>query len=143
MAVITVNERLVKLARVDQSMAPGVSGQALDAGTYVTQAADGRYVPGGTNGGGIVVETVLTANAPISVLKKGILDLGPDSQTRAPGAVVYGHPSGATPGALDDAATHVEGTTTITHVRVGTIEAGRGDLNGEGAEQRRYLRVEA
>lgn len=130
MAAITVNERFVKLARVDQSMTPAVSGQALDAGTYVTQGADGRYVPGGTNGGGIVVETVLTANAPISVLKKGILDMGADLQTRNPGTPIFGTPAGA----LDDVATG--------NVRIGTVEAGRGDLNGDGAAQRRYLRVE-
>ncbi|MDP9437680.1 MAG: hypothetical protein M3P49_02890 [Actinomycetota bacterium] len=143
MAVITVNERLVKLARVDQSIPPAVSAQPLDAGTYVTQAADGRYVPGGASGGGIVVETVLTANAPISVLKKGILDLGPDLQTRNPGTPVFGRPSNVSPGALDDAATHVDGAATINNVRIGVVEAGRGDLNGDGAAQRRYLRVEA
>lgn len=142
MAIITVNERLVKLARVDQSIPPAISGAPLDAGTYVTQAADGRYVPGGTSGGGIVVETVLTANAPISVLKKGILDLGPDFQTRAPGTLIFGRPSNLSPGALDDAATFVDGATTVNNVRIGAVEMGRGDLNGVGV-QRRYLRVEA
>lgn len=142
MAVVTVNERFVKLARVDQSMVPAVSGAALDAGTFVSQGADGRYVAGGTTGG-IVVETVLTPNAPISVLKKGILDLGADAlSTRNPGTPIYGSPSGATVGALDDAASRVEATVTIQHTRIGTVEAGRGDLNGEGNAQRRYLRVE-
>lgn len=130
MAQVVVNERLVKLARVDQSMVPAVSGTALDAGTFVSQGADGRYVAGGITGG-IVVETVLTANTPISVLKKGILDLGADAlSTRNPGTPIYGTPTGA----LDDLATD--------NVKVGTVEAGRGNLNGEGNAQRRYLRVE-
>ena len=133
MAAITVNERLVKLARVDQSMEPAVSASALDAGTYVTQGADGRYVAGGGAGGGIVVETVLAPNAPISVLRKGILDLGGTVlATRAPGTPVY---AAAATGILDDAATG--------NVQVGRVEAGRGQLNGAGADQRRYLRVNA
>jgi hypothetical protein len=136
MAAIAVNERFVKLARVDQSMTPAVSGEPLDAGNFVTQAADGRYIKGGTNGGGIVVETVLTANAPISVLKKGILDVGDALQTRDPGTPVFGTPAGG----LDDAATG--------NVRVATVEAGRGNLGGglDGSPasggQRKYLRVE-
>lgn len=132
MAAIAVNERFVKLARVDQSMVPAVSGEALDAGTVVSQGADGRFVRGtaGLNRG-VVVETVLAANAPISVLKKGILDMGAGLQARNPGTPVYAVPA---TGALDDAATG--------NVEVGYVEAGRGDLNGEGAAQRRYLRVD-
>lgn len=137
MAEITINERFVKLARVDQSITPAVSGEPLDAGSFVTQAADGRYVRGGANGGGIVVETVLTVNAPISVLKKGILDVGDALQTRAPGTPVFGTPTGT----LDDAATG--------NTRVGTVEAGRGNIGGplDGSAsangQRKYLRIEA
>lgn len=130
MATVNVNERFVKLARVDQSMTPAVSGSPLDAGSYVSQDASGRYVLGGTNGGGIVVETVLTANAPISVLKKGILDVGDALQSLDPGTPVYGTPAGG----LDTAATG--------NTRIGTVEAGRGDLNGPGNAQRKYLRVE-
>lgn len=131
MATIAVNERLVKLVRVDQSMTPAVSGQALDAGTVVHQGADGRYVPGNGEGRGVVVETVLTANAPISVLKKGLMDLGGTVLAgRNPGLAVFGSPAGA----LDDAATD--------NARVGSVEAGRGDIDGEGNAQRRCLRVE-
>lgn len=131
MAALGVNERLVKLVRVDQSMAPGISGAALDAGVVASQGNDGRYVAGTANDTkGVVVETVLTANAPISVLKKGLLDLG--------GAVLAGRNGGtpiyATPaGVLDDAATG--------NTLVGVVEVGRGDLDGEGV-QRRYLRVD-
>ncbi|MDP9439806.1 MAG: hypothetical protein M3P49_13875, partial [Actinomycetota bacterium] len=64
-------------------------------------------------------------------------------QTRNPGTPVFGRPSNVSPGALDDAATHVDGAATINNVRIGVVEAGRGDLNGDGAAQRRYLRVEA
>ncbi len=144
MAVIAVNERFVKLVRVDQSMAPAVSGQALDAGRMVSQDADGRYVNGGTEGIGVVVETVLAASAPISVLKKGLLDLGDAIQGYAPDTPIYGRPSNVDPGALDDAATHADGATTVNNVRVGTVEVGRGDI-GSGASaggQRRYLRVD-
>lgn len=129
MAAIAVNERFVKLVRVDQSMAPAVSAAPLDAGTVVSQGADGRYVAGGTDGLGIVVETVLSANAPISVLKKGLLDLGDAIQGMAPNAPVYATAAGV----LDDAATG--------NTRVGTIEAGRGQLNPDNAE-RNYLRVD-
>ena len=131
MTAITVNERFVKLVRVDQSMVPAISGAALDAGTVVSQGTDGRFVAGtaGENRG-IVVETVLTANAPISVLKKGILDLGDALQTRNPGTPVFATPAGV----LDDAATG--------NTRVAYVEAGRGDLQGEGNPQRRYLRVD-
>ncbi len=137
MAVITINERFVKLARVDESMAPAVSGEALDAGMFVSQAADGRYVKGGAGGAtrGIVVETVLTANHPISVLKRGILDVGDGLQALNPGDTVYG----AADGTLDTAAT---GATAI-----GVVEAGRGNLGGglDGGPgpdgQRQYLRV--
>jgi hypothetical protein len=142
MAVIATNERYVKHVKIDQSMPPAVSGQALDAGTMVSQGADGRYVPGGTEGIGIVVETVLAANAPISVMKKGFFDLGDAIQGYNPNTVIYGRPSNVSPGALDDAATHADGATTVNNVRVGTIEAGRGDLNGPGNPQRRYLRID-
>lgn len=132
MAVIAVNERFVRLARVDQSMTPAVSGEPLDAGDYVSQGTDGRYVKGGTSGG-VVVETVLTANAPISVLRRGILDLGSSLQEISPGTPVYGTPAGV----LD--------TTATGNTPVGIVEAGRGDLNGDPIAngQRKYLRVEA
>ena len=132
MAAIAVNERLVKLARVDQSMVPAISGEPLDAGVVASQAADGRWFRGtaGENRA-VIVETVLTANAPISPLKKGILDLGPDLQSRNPGIAVHAVPA---TGALDDVATG--------NVRIGYVEAGRGDVNGEGNPQRRYLRVD-
>ncbi len=131
MAAITVNERFVKLVRVDQSMAPAVSGQALDAGIIASQGTDGRYVPGNGEVKGLVLETVLTANAPISVLKKGLVDLGGTVlSTRNPGTIVYATAAGV----LDDAATG--------NVRVGVVEAGRGSLDGDSAAQRRYLRVD-
>lgn len=130
MAEIAVNERFVKLVRVDQSISPAVSGTALDAGDFVSQGADGRWVVGGgSENRGIVVETVLTANAPISVLKKGILDVGDALQSRAAGSIVYGSPTGT----LDDAATN--------NFRVGVVEEGRGDLMPDGTN-RNVLRVD-
>lgn len=131
MAAITVNERLVKLVRVDQPIAPAVSGTALDAGTVVSQGADGRFVVGTANNTmGFVVETVLAANAPISVLKKGIIDLG--------GTVLSGVANGASvyataTGTLDDLATG--------NTLVGTVEQGRGELDGTGVN-RKYLRID-
>lgn len=131
MAAITVNERLVKLVRVDQSIAPAISGQALDAGTLASQGADGRYVPGGANAArGFILETVLTANAPVSPLKKGIVDLGGTVLAgRDPGTPIYATAAGV----LDDAATG--------NTQVGFVEQGRGDLDGEGVN-RKYLRVD-
>lgn len=130
MAAIVVNERFVKLVRVDQSMAPAVSGSPLDAGTVVSQGADGRFVAGGGDGTeGVVVETVLTTNAPISVLKRGILDLGADVLAATnPGTPVFATAAGV----LDNAATG--------NTAVGVVEQGRGDLDGEGVN-RKYLRV--
>jgi hypothetical protein len=132
MASLGVNERLVKLVRVDQSIAPAISGQALDAGTLASQGADGRYVAGGANAArGLILETVLTPNAPVSPLKKGIVDLGGTVLAgRAPGTEIFATPAGI----LDDAA--------AGNTRVGFVEAGRGDIDGEGNPQRRYLRVD-
>jgi hypothetical protein len=132
MAAITINERYVKLVRVDQPMAPAISGQALDAGVVVSQGTDSRYAPGGAGEvRGIVLETVLTANAPISVLKKGLVDLGGTVlASHNPGTIVYATDAGV----LDDAATD--------NTRVGVVEAGRGSLDGDSAAQRRYLRVD-
>lgn len=132
MASLNVNERFVKLVRVDQSIAPALSGAALDAGMLASQGGDGRYVPGGANAArGLILETVLTANAPVSPLKKGIVDLGGSVLAgRAPGAPIFATPGGV----LDDAATG--------NTQVGFVEAGRGDIDGEGNPQRRYLRVD-
>jgi hypothetical protein len=130
-ASLGVNERLVKLVRVDQSIAPAISGAAIDAGVTVVQDTTGRYVAGAGNATrGIVVETVLTANAPISVLKKGILDLGGTIlAAKNPGDSVYATAAGV----LDDSAT--------SNTLVGTVVAGRGDLDGDGVN-RKYLKVD-
>lgn len=131
MASLGVNERLVKLVRVDQSIAPAISGAALDAGVVASQGTDGRYTAGGAGEvRGLILETVLTANAPISPLRKGLVDLGGTVlASKNPGTIIYA--TGA--GVLDDAATG--------NTRVGTVEQGRGDLDGEGVN-RKYLRVD-
>lgn len=131
MAAITVDERLVKLVRVDEPIPPAVSGAALDAGIIASQDANGKYVPGVANATRrFILETVLTANAPVSPLRKGIVDLGGTVlSARAPGTPVYATAAGV----LDDAAT---GNTLI-----GYVEQGRGDLDGEGVN-RKYLRVD-
>lgn len=133
MAALTVTERAVRLVRVDQSIAPGRSAQALDAGTYVSLNAAGEYEPGGENGG-VCISTVRTAHAPVSVLKKGVLELGDAIAALDFDATVY---AGAD-GSLDDSDTAADGTT--PNQRVGYVMAGLGE--GDGSTPKKLLRVD-
>ena len=117
MATLATNERAVRLVRLDESIAPGRSAQALDAGVYVSLNAAGEYAPGAGAGGGINMNTVVGANAPVSVLKEGIVELGGAIAAMDFGAPVYA----AADGTLDDA----DGAGANT--RVGTVIAGLGE----------------
>lgn len=131
MASLGVNERFVKLVRVDQSISPAVSGTALDAGTAIVQDTTGRFVVGAGNATrAINVETVLGANAPISPLKKGLVDLGGTVlNAKNPGDSVYATAAGI----LDDSPT--------ANTLVGYVVTGRGDLIADGSN-RRLLKVD-
>lgn len=110
MAALTVNERAVKLVRVDESIAPARSAQAVNAGQVVSANAAGEYAPGGAEG--LCLTTVLEGKAAVSVLKKGIVELGEGVQALDFGASVFA----AADGSLDDA----------TGTAIGTVIPGYG-----------------
>lgn len=116
MAALTINERAVKLVRVDESIAPARSAQALNAGQHVSPNAAGEQAPG-SGPGGVCISTVLSANAPVSVVKKGVLELGDALNALAFGAPVYA----AADGSLDDAAG------AGANKQIGHVMAGLGD----------------
>lgn len=128
MAALMVNERAVRLVRVDQSIAPGRSAVPLDAGQYVSLNAAGEYAPGGENGG-VNISTVRTAHAPVSVLKKGVLELGD-----AIAALDFDAPVHAAPdGTLDDS------DNAGANPAIGYVMAGLGHGDGSTPKKLLYL----
>lgn len=119
MATLQVDERAVRLVRVDESIAPGRSAEPLNAGTYTSLNAAGEYEGGGENGG-VCISTVLTAHAPVSVVRKGILAVGNALDALEFDAPVFG----ADDGSLDDSDTAADGVG--TNHRIGSVIAGLG-----------------
>lgn len=124
MATIAVNPDQVALVAVDEPIRPEVANVAIAKGQNVSNdGTNGRVVLGG--GKGIAITKAVAAKYEVSVLKKGIVDLGDAVQEMAIGAIVYG----ATDGSLNDAATGA--------VALGTIIPGWSDTT-----PRKLLRVD-
>lgn len=130
MADLSITPADVHLVRFDEGgMLPdGPTNEALNAGEAVRiDATTGKYTPGNATTTtenavrGIAINTVGAANLTISVLKKGVLDVGDALDGLNYGVPVY---LSDTDGTLADAA----GTTTVI---VGRVIAGWGDTSGD------------
>lgn len=130
MADLSITAADVRIVRVDEGgMLPdGPANEALNAGEAVRiDATTGKYTPGNATTTtenavrGIAANTADYANATISVVKKGILDVGDALDALNYGVPVY---LSDTDGTLADAA----GTTSVV---VGRVVAGWGDTAGD------------
>lgn len=130
MATINVNPDQVALVRLDEPVAPAVAGEPIQKGQNTgADAATGRQILGG--GGspqGVAITRAVRAKYAVSVLKKGIVELGDGLQALDFGAPVFA----ALDGSLDDAGGSGANT------RIGTVVEGWGDKTA-----RKLLRVNA
>lgn len=124
MATISVVPDQVALVSVDEPIRPAVADAPIQKGQNVSTGSNGRQILGG--GRGIAITRAVAARFELSVLKKGIVELGDALQSLAFGAAVYG----ASDGSLNDAATGA--------VQIGTVIAGWSDNT---SNQRKLLRV--
>jgi hypothetical protein len=88
-----------------------------------------EYAPGSGDGRAVAITRAVSGRRTVAVLRRDEIELGSGIQGMAQGAGVFALPTGV----LTDEATRTEGTTTITHVRVGTVRI----VNG-----RRIVRLE-
>jgi hypothetical protein len=108
MAALTITAADVHIVRMFEMLPDGPANEALGAGEAVrVDATTGKYTPGnGTTTTeaavrGIACNTADYANATITVMKRGILDVGDALDAMSYGAPVY---LSDTDGSLDTAA---------------------------------------
>lgn len=124
MATLTIDPKEVRYVAIDEAIRPAVAGEAIEKGQNVSpNGTSGRMVKGG--GAGIAFTKAVAAKYELSVMKRGIMEMGAGIQGMAFGASVYG----ASDGSLNDAATG--------NVRIGRIIVGWSDN-----VPRKLLRVE-
>ena len=129
MAVLTVTAADVRIVRIVEMLPDGPANEALAAGETVRiDTTTGKYTPAnGTTAPearvvGIAVNTADYAEATISVMREGILDVGDALDALAYDLPIY---MSDTDGSLaDDAASTVD-------VIVGRVIAGWGDTAGD------------
>ncbi|MGP1664473.1 MAG: hypothetical protein ACTS5I_00870 [Rhodanobacter sp.] len=130
MADITITPADVRIVRIVEMLPDGPANEALGAGEVVRlDTTTGFYTPAnGTAAGearpvGIAVTTANYANATISVMKSGILDVGDALDALAYDLPLY---NADTDGALGSAA----GDATVDNI-VGRVVAGWADTAGD------------
>lgn len=129
MAQINVNRDQVRLVRTDlEGSTFGPAAQAVDEGRYIRQNAAGKYAHGGGAGGGIAYSRAIRANYTVSVIKRGLLELGDALQAIPVNTDVFANPADGT---LHDA-------TGVDFVKVGSVE---GHFLENRSVPRRLLRV--
>lgn len=129
MAQIPVNRDQVRLVRTDlEGSTFGPAASPVDEGRYVAQNAAGKYAHGGGEGGGVAFSRAIRANYTVSVMRRGMLELGDALQGVAVNTPVFADPAD---GSLHDA-------TGADFVEVGSVEAHR---LADRETPRRLLRV--
>jgi hypothetical protein len=129
MADITITPADVRIVRIVEMLPDGPAGEALNAGEVVRfDTTTGYYTPSnGTSAGearavGVSVTTADYANATISVMKQGILDVGDALDALAYDLPIY---NSDTDGGMANAA---DATTDVT---IGRVVAGWADTAGD------------
>lgn len=129
MADISITPADVRIVRIVEMLPDGPAGEALNAGEVVRfDTSTGKYTPSnGTSAGearavGVAVTTADYANATISVMKQGILDVGDALDALAYDLAIY---NSDTDGGMANAAD------ATTDVVIGRVVAGWGDTAGD------------
>lgn len=130
MANLTITPADVRIVRMVEMLPDGPANEALNAGETVRlDTSTGKYTPAnGTASGearvvGIACNTVDYANGTLSVMRKGILDVGDALDALAYDLPIY---MSDTDGTLSDGA----GDSTVDVV-IGRVVAGWGDTAGD------------
>lgn len=98
MAQIDVNPDQVRLVRTDLEGATfGPASTVINEGRYVTQNTAGKFAHGG-NGGqpGIAFSRAIRGNYTVSVMQRGLLELGDALQAVPIGTQVFADPANGT-----------------------------------------------
>lgn len=124
MADLTIDATAVALVRVEgeDGLLTGPANAAIDAGKFAAPGTNGKIAAQagaatvGDNGGGVAINTAKVANQSISILKRGIVNLGTALDGLAYGAAVF---TSANAGSLADA-------TAANQVQIGEVVPGYG-----------------